>query len=96
MYTEFLERQPGVDNLLSSFLGEFLVAATVSQLGVPVVILVFGPVVPRGRDRIVAHMDRGGYHRAMQQSFDLAAYYTGTVHVLYVIDIVQSGPRIIG
>ncbi|MFH5845665.1 universal stress protein [Haladaptatus sp. CMAA 1909] len=40
--------------------------------------------------------DGSGYHRAMQQAFDLAAYHTATIHVLYVIDIVQSGPGIIG
>ena len=40
--------------------------------------------------------DGCGYHRAMQQAFDLAAYHTATVHALYVIDIVQSGPAIIG
>ena len=32
----------------------------------------------------------------VQQTLDLAEQYTATVHALYVIDIVQSGPGIIG
>jgi len=47
-------------------------------------------------DSLLLATDGSGDRRTMQKTFDLAAHHTATVHVLYVIDIVQSGPGIIG
>ena len=47
-------------------------------------------------DSLLIAIDGSGNPRAVQQTLDLAEQYTATVHALYVIDIVQSGPGITG
>ncbi|WP_254546798.1 universal stress protein [Halomarina pelagica] len=47
-------------------------------------------------DSVLLATDGSGDRRAIRHALDLAEQHAATVHVLYVIDIVQSGPGIIG
>ncbi|QKY22083.1 universal stress protein (plasmid) [Halolamina sp. CBA1230] len=47
-------------------------------------------------DSLLLATDGSGNRRAIQHVLDLATQHNATVHALYVIDIVRSGPGIMG